>query len=311
VRNPEPVQATSDQADIGARVMLVVLCCIWGLSWPLMKIALFEIPPFSMRTVTSALGALVLYLVCRFKGRSLRIPNVTAWAHVIIASLLNVVAFVVFGSFAQLTAATSRVTILAYTMPIWAVLLAWPVLGERPNRMQAIALCLCATGLAILIYPLTETQIPPGIWLALLTGICWGAGTVYLKWARIDADPMGVASWQVTIAFIVIAGCMLLFEGRLHLAAAHAPALLATVSTGIFANGVAYGLWFAIVRRLPAATASLGVLGSPVIGVVASILILGDRLTATDLTGFALVFIASACVLLARKAPTVVTTQPT
>jgi len=291
--------------------MLVVLCCLWGLSWPLIKIALFEIPPFSMRTVTSALGALVLYLVCRFKGRSLHIPNATAWAHVIIASLLNVVAFVVFGSFAQLTAATSRVTILAYTMPIWAVLLAWPVLGERPNRIQAIALGLCAAGLAILIYPLTETRIPPGIWLALLTGICWGAGTVYLKWARIDADPMGVASWQVTVAFVVITVCMLLFEGRLHLGAAHAPALLAMVSTGIFANGVAYGLWFAVVRRLPAATASLGVLGSPVIGVVASILILGDRLTATDMTGFALVFVASACVLFARKAPIVVTTQPT
>jgi drug/metabolite transporter (DMT)-like permease len=311
VRSPERVYEASDRADIGARLMLVVLCFLWGISWPLMKIALNEIPPFSMRTATSALGALVLYLVCRFKGRSLRIPNAKAWAHVTIASLLNVVAFVVFGSFAQLTAATSRVTILAYTMPIWAVLLAWPFLGERPNRVQAVALALCAAGLAILIYPLTATRIPPGIWLALLTGICWGAGTIYLKWARIDADPMGVASWQVTIAFIVITICLLLFEGRPHFGAAHAPALLATMFTGIFANGVAYGLWFAIVRRLPAVTASLGVLGSPVIGVVASILILGDRLTVADMTGFALIFAASACALLARKTPVVVTTQPT
>ncbi len=131
--------------------------------------------------------------------------------------------------------------------------------------------------------------------------MCWAAGTVYLKWAQIDADPMGVASWQVTIAFVVIAVCMLLFEGRLHLGAAHAPALLAMVSTGIVGNGVAYGLWFAIVRRLPAATASLGVLGSPVIGVIASILILGDRLTAADMIGFALIFAASACVLLAPQ----------
>ena len=311
MRNPDPTLDAAGRADIGARVMLVILCFIWGVTWPLMKIALREIPPLSMRTVTSALGALVLYLVCRVTNRSLRVPNAKAWAHIIVASLLNVVAFVVFGSFAQLTAATSRVTILSYTMPIWAVLLAWPFLGERPNRIQAIALGLCAAGLAILIYPLTATQIPPGIWLALLTGICWGAGTVYLKWARIDADPMGVASWQLTIAFIVIAICLLLVEGRLHLGAAHAPALLATVFAGIFANGVAYGLWFAIVRRLPAGTASLGVLGTPVVGVVASILILGDRLTVPDMTGFALVFTASACVLFARKAPVAVTSQPT
>lgn len=300
--NPDRVQVASGGPDVGARLMLLILCFIWGVTWPLMKIALIEIPPFSMRTITAALGALTLYLVCRAKGRSLRIPNAKAWAHVIVASLLNVVAFSVFGSFAQLTAATSRVTILAYTMPIWAVLLAWICLGERPNRIQAIALALCATGLAILIYPLAETRIPPGILLALLTGISWGAGTVYLKWADIQADPMGVASWQVTIAFIVIAACLLIFEGGLHLAAAGPVALLCTASTGFFANGVAYGLWFAIIRRLPAATASLGVLGSPVIGIVASVLILGEHPTAADLTGFALIFAASTCVLLARPA---------
>jgi drug/metabolite transporter (DMT)-like permease len=285
--------------------MLVVLCVIWGVTWPIMRIALYEIPPLSMRTMTAACGALTLYLACRFQGRSLRVSTAKAWLHTIVASLLNIVAFTVFGSFAQLTAATSRVTILAYTMPIWAVLLAWPFLGERPTRMQAAALGLCAAGLTILIYPLAETKIPPGIWLALVTGMCWAAGTVYLKWARIQADPMGVASWQVTIAFIVTAALMLIFEGGPHLARASMLALVCTVFTGVFANGIAYGLWFAIVRRLPAVMASLGVLGSPVIGVAASMLILGERPTAADLVGFALIFAASACVVIVRPAPPV------
>lgn len=302
MKNPDLAHDASGRADVGARLMLVVLCFLWGVTWPIMRIALYEIPPLSMRTLTAALGALTLYLACRFQGRSLRLPNAKSWAHVTIASLLNIVAFTVFGSFAQLTAATSRVTILAYTMPIWAVLLAWLFLRERPNRTQALALGLCASGLAILIYPLAATTIAPGIWLALLTGVCWAGGTVYLKWAQIRADPMVVASWQVTIAFMFTAALMLIFEGRLHVAGASTVALLCTASTGFLANGVAYGLWFVIIRRLPAATASLGVLGSPVIGVVASILILGERPSAADLVGFALIFAASACVLLARPA---------
>jgi drug/metabolite transporter (DMT)-like permease len=302
VRHPGVADDASDRADVGARLMLLLLCFIWGITWPIMRIALYEIPPLSMRTMTAALGALTLYLACRFQGRSLRLPDAKSWAHVTIASLLNIVAFTVFGSFAQLTAATSRVTILAYTMPIWAVLLAWLLLGDRPNRTQAFALALCAAGLAILIYPLAATKIAPGIWLALLTGVCWAGGTVYLKWAQIKADPMGVASWQVTIAFVVTAAFMLIFEGRLHVASASTVALLCTASTGFLANGVAYGLWFAIIRRLPAATASLGVLGSPVIGVIASILILGEHPTAADLVGFALIFAASTCVLLVRPA---------
>jgi len=300
MRASETAGEASGHTDVGARLMLALLCVIWGATWPIMRIALYEIPPLSMRTVTAALGSLTLYLACRAQGRSLRVARPIDCVHLTVASLLNVVAFTVFGSFAQLSAATTRVTILAYTMPIWSVLFAWAILREWPDRLQAAALVLCAGGLAVLIYPLTETRIPPGIWLALSTGVCWAAGTVYLKWAQIKADPMAIASWQVTIAFIVTAGFMLIFEGHLHFAHASPIALLCTASTGFLANGVAYGLWFAIVRRLPAMTASLGVLGSPAIGVVASIVILGERPTATDLIGFALIFAASACVLFAR-----------
>lgn len=307
MKEPHRVHESAGPGDLGPKLMLVAVCFIWGISWPAMKIALLEIPPLSMRTSSSALGALTLFLVCVVKRRRFRIPTLLAWVHVIIASLLNIVGFVIFSSFAQLYASTSRVAILAYAMPIWAVLLAWPLLGERPTGMKAVAFCLCAAGLAILIYPLTGAGIPIGLVLAVATGVSWGAGTVYLKWARIDADPMAVASWQLTIAFIVVAACMLIFEGRPELGAAHAPALLATVFTGIIGNGVAYGMWFSIVGRLSATTASLGILGSPVISVISSILILGDRPTAADMVGFALIFAASASVLLTRQAPAAAT----
>jgi drug/metabolite transporter (DMT)-like permease len=77
------------------------------------------------------------------------------------------------------------------------------------------------------------------------------------------------------------------------------------VLSGVLGTGIAYGLWFSIVHRLPALTASLGVLGSPVIGVIASVLMLGERPTAPDIVGFALVLAASACALFARSGPAV------
>jgi hypothetical protein len=54
VRNPEP--NTSGHADVGARLMLVLLCFIWGVTWPIMRIALYEIPPLSMRTAPRRLA---------------------------------------------------------------------------------------------------------------------------------------------------------------------------------------------------------------------------------------------------------------
>ena len=219
------------------------------------------------------------------------------WLHLIIASLFNIVGFSVFSSFAQLAGATSRVAIVAYTMPIWSLLLAWTFLGERPNRPQSVALGLCAAGLTILIYPLAEVGIPLGIVYALATGISWAAGTVYLKWAKIKADPLGVASWQLTIAFVVITVIMFAAEGRPDLHRLQMGGIGSILWTGVIGNGVAYALWFTIVRRLPAMTASLGILGSPVIGVVASIIILGEVPSITDIIGFALIFASSVCVL--------------
>jgi drug/metabolite transporter (DMT)-like permease len=289
------------QADIGARLMLVALGLIWGITWPVMKIALNEIPPFTMRGTAAAFGAVTYFLLCVGMRRSLRVPSPSAWAHILVGSLLNIIAFSVFGAFAQLAATTSRVAVLAYTMPIWAILLAWVFLAERPNRVQTIALMLCIAGLAILIYPLTTNGIPIGIVLALAVGVCWAGGTVYLKWAHIEADQMGVGSWQMTFAAVILAACMLIFDGGPRFATAHLDGALAMAWTGIAGNGIAYALWFTIIRRLPAATASLGVLASPVIGVIGSFFILGEVPTASDMIGFALIFTASACVLLTRR----------
>lgn len=304
MRNPEPVRDTGAAATAAARIMLVILCIVWGVTWPILKIALSEIPPFTMRTFGTLVGGLLLFAVCFALRRNLRLPGAKAWAHVSVAAILNIAGFGVLSSFAQLGAATSRVAILAYTMPIWAVVLSWIFLRERPNGTQSVAIALCAGGLGILIYPLTTAGVPLGILLALATGVSWAAGTVYLKWARIDADAMAVAVWQVAIAFLVITACMFIFDGGPDFHAAHATGIIAMVVAGLLGTGVAYGLWFSIIQRLPAMTASLGVLGSPVIGVLTSVLLLGERPSTTDIIGFAMILAASACALFSKPAAT-------
>jgi drug/metabolite transporter (DMT)-like permease len=57
-------------ADMSAKLTLVVLGFAWGLTWPAMRIALVEIPPFSMRTVSVGLGAVALLATVKLQGRS-------------------------------------------------------------------------------------------------------------------------------------------------------------------------------------------------------------------------------------------------
>jgi drug/metabolite transporter (DMT)-like permease len=70
------------------------------------------------------------------------------------------------------------------------------------------------------------------------------------------------------------------------------------IFVGIVGNGAAYGLWFAVVRRMSATTVTLGTLCVPAIGILSSFLILGEVPTISDMIGFVLILIASVCILL-------------
>jgi drug/metabolite transporter (DMT)-like permease len=292
----QPVQRTSQ--DLKARLMLVALSLAWGLTWPASRIALGDIPPFSTRVGSLAVGTTALYLLARTQGAKLRIRGAMVWLHVVVICLLNMTVFSMFTLFAQLNAPTSRVAMMVYTMPIWTSLFARIFLGERFTRAGAVALGLCLVGMTVLILPLTFAGVPLGVLLALGAAMSWSAATVYMKWADIDVDPIAMSVWQGVIAIVTLGVCIPLFQDKVHLFDAPPRALIALVFAGLMGSGIAYFLWYNVIRLVPAMTASLGVLSAPVVGVISSVIILGERPTPLDIVGFVLIFAASACVLL-------------
>jgi drug/metabolite transporter (DMT)-like permease len=285
-------------ADTTAKLMLVALGFAWGLTWPAMRIALDEVPPFSMRVVTLGLGAGVLFLVGWMQGRAFAPSGLKHVAHLSIAGILNVLSFSLLSVIAMMFAGTGRVAMLAYTMPIWAALFAWLVLGDRLTRASVVALVLCIAGMAILIWPLAQQSTLIGLLIAVSIAVSWAAGTVYVKWARLTGDPVVNAAWQVFVAFVIVTVSLPFVEGSLHVTQAGVPAVLCLIWSGLAGSGLAYFLWFGIVRRVSAMTASLGVLSAPVIGVVSTAALLGEVPTAADIVGYVLIFAASVCVLL-------------
>jgi drug/metabolite transporter (DMT)-like permease len=285
-----------------ARLLLVFLALAWGLSWPIMKIALDEIGVFTFRALGFSISAVCLFALIRLQRRDPSIPRGIARLHVAAATVVNVIGFGLFSSFAQLAATTSRVVIVNYSMPVWASLMAWLLLGERLNIRSMIGLLLCVAGLATLLYPIMQEHSVDGLVLALGCALCWAAGTIYMKWARIAGDLLTITAWQIAIGAVFFAAGLLVFQGMPVLAPVSPAAVLAVIYNGLIGIGLAYVLWFAIIERLPTAIASLGSLATPVVGVLSSMLILGERPTIADLVGFALIFAAAACVLLPARA---------
>jgi drug/metabolite transporter (DMT)-like permease len=291
-----------DNATV-AKLLLVALSFCWGLSWSAMRIALDEVSPWSMRLIGYSIGAATLLVLLKAQGRPLAVPGGRNWLHIVIAALFLAVGFGVAGTFAQLMANTSRVIIVNYSMPVWGTLLAWAVLRERINRQAAIGLVLCVLGLSVLVYPVAEASLrePIGLLLALCCALTWGAGTVYMKWARIEGDLLAITFWQTMVGVATFAILYFIFEGLPRYEPLQWRTWGGLLFNGILGTGIAYFIWFNIIGRLSTAMASLGSLINPVVGVIGAMIILGDRPTLADAIGFALIFAAAACVLIPQR----------
>ncbi len=283
-----------------AAALLILLSLCWGLAWPATRIALDEVTPWTLRLVGYVVGAVCLLVVVRLRQCDVALPIGVARLHIVVSALLTILAFGLFASFAQLKGLTSRIVIVAYSMPVWASLMAWMVLGERLNARTTIGLFLAIVGLTVLTWPLAAEGVPLDLVLALGSALSWAAGTVYVRWARLKGDATTTA-WQLVVCIVVTAACLAVFEGYPHVWPISLPAILSLAFHGLVGTAAAYLLWFDIVNRLPAAIASLGVLSVPAISALGSVLLLGERPTAADAVGFTLIFAAAACVLVPAR----------
>jgi len=291
-----PARTKTDPATT-AKLLVVVLAFAWGLNWVAAAFALRELSPWSLRVAGSSIGAATLFAAAVLSDHNLKVPR-DEYIHIVIAGLFNVAAFQILSSFAQLSGATTRAIIITYSMPIWTTMLSWLVLGEKLNAIRWFAFGLCVVGMTILLWPQFAHGFPPFVFYSLGCALSWTFATVYVKWAKLTVEPLTNAAWQLLFGLVFITAGSFLFEGHPHLWPITNETILAVLFVGLFGVGLAHFLWWSIVDRLPAVTASLGSLLVPVIGVTSSVIVLGERLTVPDIVGFAMIFAAAACVLL-------------
>ena len=104
----------------------------WGFNWPVTKYLLGELPPLTLRGVTGVIGALLLAALAVSRRQNLAVvPG--QWPRLVVAAFLNVTCWMVLMAFALLYLPASEATLIAYTMPVWASLLAWPVLRRAAD----------------------------------------------------------------------------------------------------------------------------------------------------------------------------------
>lgn len=280
-------------------VLLVVAAFGWGTNWPLLKVLLRELPPMSIRALGCCIAALLLAIVARALGQSLSVPAGMR-GRLVLASLLNVTAWMGFATIGLVWLPSSEASIVTYTAPIFTVLLAWPVLGERPGWRRVAAMLLCFTGVVILFagqrFDVGLEKLP-GVLSVMMAGFCFGLGTVLGKRMPLRLPPVALTAWQVGIGGLPLIPLALLLESpRWAEASGTAWALFAWMT--IMPLGLAYLAWFEAVKRVPANLASMGTMLAPMFGVAGAAIFLGEPFGPRQIA--ALVLTVSGVALAAR-----------
>lgn len=278
-----------------------------------MKLAVRELDPWAFRTICLLVGGGGLLALVRAGGHDLRVPRAERGPLALVA-FFNITAWHLCSAYGLILVQAGRAAIIAYTMPLWTVLVGRLLLGERLTRSRLAALGLGLAGMAVLVAPDARAlwAAPAGTLLMLAAAAAWAVGTVLTKANRWTIPTAVLTGWQLLVGAIPIVlgtGLRAVAADEASLLAQAAGLSSAAIAGTAYATFVGvifcHWAWFRIVASLPAAVAAIGTLGIPIVGLFASALVLREPVGPAELLALVLVVIGLGILVggLATRAP--------
>lgn len=274
-------------------IALVVLSLFWGYSWVWNKLALIDAGPFSFSACRMLIAAGALLLALPVLGRPWR-PD--APLELAVLGLIQTTGFVGLSMWALVEGGVGTTSILVFTMPFWTLLLAWPVLGERVQGAQWLAVALAAAGLYVILSPATQHGSLLSRLLGLASGMLWALGSVLVKrWqGQRPRDLLSLTAWQMAfgaVPLFVIAG----FSGEGPVVWSERFVAVLAV-TSLVSTALGWCLWTYVLKHVDAGIAGMSMLAVPVIAIASSAWHFGERPRPEEMLGMALILLALAII---------------
>jgi len=248
-------------STIAPYLLLASLSLFWGLNWPGMKIILSEVSVWWFRSLCLMFGGSFLMLISALSGNRCRL-YLDEVRPVLFCGSFAILGWMVFSAYGVSLMPAGRASIIAFTMPLWATLIAAWVLGERITAGKTAGLMLGLAGLGVLIGPdlLILKRAPVGALFMLLAAVSWGLGTVLLKRIAWRLPTLSNVAWQLLLSAIPVTLIAVLTEPFPDLSALSGRAIIALVYLFLFPMSFCQWAYFKTVGLTVGAGA--GVAGS-------------------------------------------------
>jgi len=253
----------------------------WGGNYTWVKIAMRDIGPLWFNVTRYGLAALTLALVfvALGRGRSLIPERGERWQMAVIG-LLQAGVMTTLTALAMRWIEASRVVLIAYTVPVWALLWGAAILRERITRAAGIGAVLGIAGLAILTDPLHmdwQAATLPGTLVALLGVNGWALGAVLYRRRKWQSRAWSQVFWQLGATALAMAALAPVLEDPAEITLSW-PMVSATLYNAFIPILLGFFCWMQALSRIPAHAAGQIMVLAPLYGVAQSNLVLGEPL---------------------------------
>lgn len=272
-------------SSMEANTRWVALTALAPVAWGTGYFVTHEFLPADRPLYGAALRALpaglVLLALCR------RRPRGAWWWRSAVLGLLNVsVFFVLVYVAAQLLPTSIASTVMAVS-PLTMMLIAWPLVSERPRTIYLAGAAIGLTGVCLMLLTGAERVSVPGVLASAAAMLVSSFGHILAKRWSADVDVLASTAWQLTAGSLFLLPAAAAVEGPPP--ALSTPALLAFGYVTLVATALAFVAWFTGLRHLPAGTVGLIGLLNPVTGVLLGTAVAAEVLTVQQLCGLILV----------------------
>lgn len=168
--------------------------------------------------------------------------------------------------------------------PLLVAALAWRIARRRPRPLELVVGGVAALGVALVVIRPGAGLDPVGVLAAIGANVSFAVGVVLTKRFPAPANRLAATGWQLLISGVVLVPLTAIVEGAPPSLTGRNVAGFAYLS--LVATALAFVLWFNGIRRLPTAAPPLLGLAAPATGAVLGWAILGQSLSALQLTGF-------------------------
>lgn len=264
---------------------------LWGSYAAVSKLVLSEMSVWTFQCYSFGIAFTALGIPYLIKGGWARLRSV-GLKQIGLLCAMAIPSFLYYFCYTTALSLTGAVeaSVLNYTFPVFILLLAWPVCGERPTRRGLFTVLLGLAG-AVIVLAGNGTGLDgffnPGALCALLGAFFWGLFSNLERRTTVDGETANLI--YMACGFVLSFAGMMLFSKPEPV---QEKDILCLLWNGVFSLAAGYQIWFRILQITPAALAANLSFVTPFVNLLFISCILHEPIRLNHWLGLALILLA-------------------